>query len=746
MIKSNRCASLLMIALLAVNCSQDDAETTSVHELTATEHEYYVAASGGTTEIQFYSNGHVRIEPLHDIGDWATISSLEFNGDQKIVLNFSENTSFRRMVKLRCVLDGGVRVDTISVKQYGIVPSLECQAPYQAIPGNKESITQFAVDTNIPLEDFEIQTTYAGTRTDWVRDLQYEPGLLIATSDSNPSDEISRATITLRYIDGWDELFSAELYITQADKDDEFGQEITFDEARSLASAEGTVIHEDLLIEGIVVSDFHSENMEVNPNTSYDQVDVSINKSTAYFESLDGRYGFRLQFDTARDNVLVHGTRLLLSLNGATMTCDENPRRYTICSLVGENMVHSVPGEMIPVKERFISELTDDDIYTYVSLQNTEFLFKNGCYANVYENYTLSSDVNASLPDVNNRMDGWASLLIDNQGNSIYAPVNMLCSWRRSGQGIPQGVGKTHGILVHNDMPRYGNVGRYQIRVLDETGFDMEWGGESAYTDLAEWDGDPYKYLFGSYAKINSRYAYQGLESITPSDDISMDKKEPVAELFCENHVKAVATESWPLVGIDNYNDLTADNNGISSIYKGYALKVDVKGWYQWADGEVVGYNGLRLEFSTENLNGTQMLLGFSFAAGNITAQTSKTYPAHWCVEYSLDNGQSYILCKNATTGADYVHLRSLPWWDASIGGNRYYTCSSAGMGLTDHVFFFPQEIFGKEKVMIRIRPYDKVMTVLPFVWNGDVETAEINSSTSYDNRLRWGAIMIRYR
>jgi len=92
------------------------------------------------------------------------------------------------------------------------------------------------------------------------------------------------------------------------------------------------------------------------------------------------------------------------------------------------------------------------------------------------------------------------------------------------------------------------------------------------------------------------------------------------------------------------------------------------------------------------------------------------------------------------------VHLRSLPWWDASLAGNRYNTCSSAGVGLTDHLFRLPAEVFGRERVMVRIRPYDKVMTALPLVWNGDTETAEISAATTYDNQLRWGVITLRYR
>ena len=72
------------------------------------------------------------------------------------------------------------------------------------------------------------------------------------------------------------------------------------------------------VVEGIVVSDFHSKNMEANPSVSYDKVDVTVNDCTAYLESPDGRYGFRLRFDTPEDNVLARGTRLSLSLSGTT--------------------------------------------------------------------------------------------------------------------------------------------------------------------------------------------------------------------------------------------------------------------------------------------------------------------------------------------------------------------------------------------------------------------------------------------
>lgn len=155
-----------LAALAAVGCSVDDAETIRVRELTAAEHELFVPASGGTAQLQLYSNGRVRVEALNDIGGWASVDRSEFDGDRMVSVTFTENDSFRRMAKLRFVLDGGTRADTVCIKQYGVVPSLECPAPYKAIRGSVETFTQFEIDTNIPLGDFAVATAYVGPTRD----------------------------------------------------------------------------------------------------------------------------------------------------------------------------------------------------------------------------------------------------------------------------------------------------------------------------------------------------------------------------------------------------------------------------------------------------------------------------------------------------------------------------------------------------------------------------------------------------
>ena len=121
---------------------------------------------------------------------------------------------------------------------------------------------------------------------------------------------------------------------------------------RALATAEGTAVDEDILIEGIVVSDFHSKNMEATPSVSYDKVDVTVNDCTAYLEKPPDGYGFRLRFDTPEDNVLARGTRLSLSLSGTVLTREENPRLGS-SSLVGEALWSKSVAGGVPVSAGF---------------------------------------------------------------------------------------------------------------------------------------------------------------------------------------------------------------------------------------------------------------------------------------------------------------------------------------------------------------------------------------------------------
>ena len=112
-------------------------------------------------------------------------------------------------------------------------------------------------------------------------------------------------------------------------------------------------------LEALVVSDYRSQNMELNPNVSWDKVDLGENLRTAYVESPDGRYGFRLRFAGIYENRLERGDRVRLDLGGCSLTGETDPERYTVDGLCTANVEVLERGVALPAKERRIADLKD---------------------------------------------------------------------------------------------------------------------------------------------------------------------------------------------------------------------------------------------------------------------------------------------------------------------------------------------------------------------------------------------------
>ena len=146
------------------------------------------------------------------------------------------------------------------------------------------------------------------------------------------------------------------------------------------------------VVEGIVVSDYRSPNMELNPNLNYYSVDLEENDRTVYVEAADGSCGIRLRFDEASENRLARYDRVRLDLNGCRLTRTAAPDCMTLTGVQALNVLSVAPGTAadLPVKERSVATLTDDDLYTFVTLRDAEFVFKEGSYTNIWEPYAQS--------------------------------------------------------------------------------------------------------------------------------------------------------------------------------------------------------------------------------------------------------------------------------------------------------------------------------------------------------------------
>lgn len=727
----------------------DDAELIDVREFAASKEELIVADGGGISSFKVYSNGKVSVGIVESGADWLELSSAaSFKGDGDVEVLVSPNGGSIRMATIRLTLDGGASTLDVPVRQEGLPQYLVCREPYCIVDGRSDVQQTFTVVTNVPEEQISCDVEYLGLYKGWISEVGFSAGTLAIKALANESDVCRRARCLLKYTDNWGRDSSLELFVTQTDRDGSVGKSAGITLIKALGSFEGTLIQDDFTLDGIIVSDCTSPNMALNPavcNTGDKfMADTTFARRVAYLEAADGSWGLRLIFNDEADNALRFGTAVSLSLYGLTAIRESNPQRFTLSGVSGWNICSSSPGAAVPEKLRSLSGLTPEDVYTYVTLEDMEFAFKKGTYADVMEDFAIQPPGSAGSGSKGSLLDGWASLLVDASGAGIYAPVNMLCPWRRTGGGVPQGVGQVRGILVHEDMPRLGNAGTYQIRVLDESGFAMD--SESSLHEHAVWINS---YANRSnYSAVNSRYAYNKLATVIPSNDLlEAGKSLANGEMISENVTYPDSKSDAPYTTANCYNRLTADNDGVSSDYVGIGDIMMTRDFYRWnSDGEVEGYNGFVFTFRPAEVETSHWEFAFEFAGGYNSAGTARSWPAHWCLECSTDGGDSWTLVPEAATGAPYVHMRGLPWVRTFLNGQWYQTPSQAGMGFSQHSYVLPPEVAGKEQAMLRLRPYDKTIVSLPLLWDDDIEVSEIDYTTGIDVRVRFGFIYIRYR
>ncbi len=497
-----------------------------------------------------------------------------------------------------------------------------------------------------------------------------------------------------------------------------------FEELRKeAAKRKVTSIETDVLIEGFVISEPTSENREHNSQRYFNTVNNS-NRTVVYFESLDGKYGFRCYLASAsKDGAkFPRYARMMLNLNGTKIE-RYGTDRFSISNLKSDAIVRQFAGNeaALPRKERYIHEITSADVYTYVTLKDCEFVFKDGSFSNVYENYSQKSKINKFG---NNMMDGWASLLCDKYGSSIYMYMNTKVPWRRDGSGVPQGAGDMKGVLVYTWMPRYGVEDFFGVAAIRPmTREDIVMSAQPAYKSIAEWNWSDNAFTFNT--EKGQRKSISG--------------EKILADIGTGTLHSMVGGE---VIRGRDYNNLRISDGtefgskGDRGMVKQGAMciKTNACNWWNWEDN--CG-KGIELNFSTEGLTGENLIVAFSFGAGEINANTSLHFPVYWGVEYSTDGKNFYRIAR------DPITLHAVPWWYVNnVGDSSYLTSEEAGLGFTEHMVKLPADAFGCKNVTVRIVPITKNAATLA-ARNSDKAALRPNLSTA--TVVSFGSLAVRY-
>lgn len=651
------------------------------------------------------------------VDPWISNVSIAYEG---VSFEVTENASgFPRQADLTIFItdaEGNITKATLSILQGIADPVFSLDNESGTFEGYAQECVVPATNNNlVPYADqFVFDIVYdvpVEEGSEWILNPAITDDGFVFDLAMNEGSENRTATINLSFTDGAGNAVNAQYDVTQKP----YPAAADFSAIRALTPGEITL---QQYIEGYIVSDRTSKNIISSPQTAQFAFDRTLNDKTAYIESTDGRYGFCLQFETAEDNTLERFSKVKITVAGLTLEKHVNPDYYTLTGLTAANILETTtPDEFkVPTKTKGITELTDDDIFTLVSIPGLEIMDKAGAYTNCTDGYSLKDDINpigATAP----RWDVAPLMMYDRDGNTINMLTNAAVPWRRFSTGyisewnvvVPQGSGTFRGIVVADDVVamRYGDVGRYQLRAMTEEEIDLN--DEPFMQTLVEWNWNNQSKTFETIPEIGEgSLNLYGATTATASD------------------FNGAACSAPGITGT------TAESKGLRS----YAAINVKKKWWNFDTNEG---NYFDVEFSTQGVNGNTMIFGITWGTGAMN-NTSIFGPSHWKLLYSIDGGESF---KEANTG-DIVKLRYITWWTT--------TPNDAAPGFTEQVRVLPDECFNKEKVILRLQVADTVTNIVPptsaSTWKTNVGSEKgtlTSSNTEAQQEVRIGAITVRY-
>lgn len=509
---------------------------------------------------------------------------------------------------------------------------------------------------------------------------------------------------------------------------------MSFGEIRSMGVSGKSVALSGTL-EAYVTSDWRSTNTETGENLADCIVNVGASLQTAYVQNEDGTLGFRIKFKSIYGNRLEKGNKVSIDLTGCSLLKEDKPQRYTIAGVDPKAVTVISRDNPIVAKKKHIAELTDEDVYTYVTLEGIEFRKKEGGYININEKIVQISSLNQGLshPDVpgyksaQENADAWPTLLRDDHGESIYMIVNSTCEWRRNGMGVPKGVGQVSGVIVHDDLQRYGNdLGRYSIRPMDIVCFNIPKNEDSSYGVVCAWEWD-----FNKYAELDfvnaGKVRFPRIGQVT-DDSINAETGNGV-----------LWTDTGASLTLDDEYDARHSFDGwkparMTGSRSNAALRLDSKcgDWYKKSS---VG--GLYIRTSLEGIETDALNFNFSFVASREHSRNAEHFPVDWKVSWSTD-GVTFTDCRSD------ILLRPIAFHNVQHGSRPAIVHNGCAAGFLEFSIPLPLELLGKD-VIIKVSPASKRTATLPETYDGPCCEGKATDVCDKDVIIRFGDISITY-
>ena len=646
-------------------------------------------------------------------------------------------------------------------------------------------------------DQMEYEVVYEGTDRDYVSNIVLGKGTLTFDLASNEGGRKRISKIRVMHTDLAGTVTEGILTINQ--RGEVLPNEISVEALRNKLTAAGSLQYlsdEDMrdYVMLRVITGKENPNTEMNPNTNWNAIDFTASARTGYAQSEDGKYGFRLQFASTDDNTLEAFSKVRLYLDGTTLSLENNPDRYTISNIKAQDIVVETSGTIsdLPVKERTIATISDLDVYTHVTLTDMEFVVKDGPYT-----YGIETMIAAPGHDIR---DNLATMMQDADNNAIYALINSNCTWRRdnsTGKTVPKGVGRASGVIVHTVDPAYGDMGRFQLRPLDESSFDIPSEEAFANNILARWSLTKSTVSIGQYVWNGGGTSNNGYK-IGNTSTMNQNKMHAThgitdgsAVLYTTNltMINGATTGHPAITGgyastMNNYQYQPAIICGTKGTTDEYSASIgdmlgqskstalvfrhDVASYYEWNNGKWTGNTtGIIVEFPATQASGT-LSISFTTSAMQVGSIDNSgvpkkhfykglthSFPLYWKVECSTDGGNSWELCTNTVNGSQEFEMRSVVNW---LSGNNNmvnpvtsavmnpYTPTAMPAGFIQEKFTLPASATGAFRVMVKISPKSLRLASFGATFSDSIDTGvDCTETTKYPSAFMLEDVVVTY-
>lgn len=518
--KMNKIKTFLLFAALSLgtlSCSDSLEKDYSLVKLGVGESVYTMEVDGGVLNIPVYSNSSYHLEMISQDSGWLQLkmpSNTGKNGYIRAECDFNE--SFRRQAIFALCSDVDARRDTVILRQKGLRTAILNVADRSFQAKGKGGNDTLVLVSNIPSEEIERIITYSGStpgERDWISELSIEEfdsetKRIVISTIANPDSIAPRpAQILLKFRDGWGETVSLPLNIIQRTSLEEVGTVVSMNELKYEIARDDKPIDRYVIVEGIVVSDRSNRNAGENEQVTSATINYTYDRRTVYLEALDGSEGICLITSTVDDNQLNLYDYVQVLLYDTVPDVHEDPAFLILNNVKAGMIIRQVAGDAfdVPAKERTIANLTEEDIFTYVTLKDVEIPVRKGDLMPVNEGYTVAAG--------GNRLTKYPRLIRDANGDDMYLYTNSTCMFRNTGEILPYGSGKISGVIVHERFPRFewenqatvedmeynsslGRIGSFQIRPQVKSDIwgnmqkDVENGFSKILAEYRYWNPD----------------------------------------------------------------------------------------------------------------------------------------------------------------------------------------------------------------------------------------------------------------